>query len=88
MQGKRVIQSVRLLGSGAYLSDHKPDPISSLRIDDKREAIEVEQRIEGGIARPHIYSMLSVHHNYRKVTCCGEGQVERKPIGCHGSRRI
>jgi len=42
-----------LPGRGPYLRDDESDPISSLGIDDECEAVEVEQGVESGIARPH-----------------------------------
>jgi len=53
MQGERIIQSVRFLRRWRNPRDHEPDRVPALWVYHKREAVEVEQRVESRIVHLH-----------------------------------
>jgi len=66
VQRERIVQAMRLFGYDGNLRYHKPDPIPRFGINDERQPVEVKQRVECGIVRPHPF-MLSVHDNLCKM---------------------
>ena len=66
MQRERVIQSMRFLRSRRDFGNDEPDPVSAVRIHNQREAIQIEQRVEGRIMLLHSVKRLSYQDNCSK----------------------
>ena len=53
MQRQRVIEPVWFLRRHGYTRHREPDPVAALRVQNEHLAVEVEQHIEGQVARRH-----------------------------------
>ena len=51
VQRQRVVDAMRLLRRHRRPRHHEPDPVTALRVHDENLAVEVEQHIEGRVAR-------------------------------------
>jgi hypothetical protein len=48
---ERVVQPMRLLRQHRHWRHHEPNPVAALRVHDEHLPVEVQQHIEGRVAR-------------------------------------
>ena len=70
MQRERIIQPVRLFRGWRDLRDNEPDSVSTLRVHDQREVMQVEQSVESRIVLLHDIERLSDYDNHCNPVVC------------------
>jgi hypothetical protein len=53
MKRQRVVQTVRLLWSDRDACHYEANPTAALRVNNEREAIQIEQGVEGRVVLLH-----------------------------------
>jgi hypothetical protein len=66
MQSQRVIQPVRFFRSCRDACHHKPHPVPTLGVNNQRDPVQVEQRVQRRIVRLRDLKRLSYKDNPNK----------------------